>query len=135
MFFQFYEPPFGAPESHRLGLVATLSGHQHKTRELLKTVGHLLGFPAHFGRNFDAFWDCLRDLPAEPKLVALVHRDVPAIPEDDLSTYLELLRDGVAYWRRHSGEHVFEVWFPEECRAKIDALMKDVPEPDDEELG
>lgn len=134
MSFHFYQPPFGNPESHRNHLVGTLAHHIHSTRELLASVGRVLGFPPHFGKNFDAFWDCLRDLPPEPKPVALVHQDLPQLHHDDLETYLELLRDAELYWQRHNDEHVFEVWFPESCRKKIEAVLKNIPPPDDEEL-
>lgn len=132
--FQFYEPPFGNPESHRFHLVATLAKNIRSTRRLIGSVGVILGFPPHFGRNFDAFWDCIRSLASQPKDVALIHQDIPEVDAEDLEVYLELLRDAALYWQKHAGEHHLEVWFPIACREKIDAIMKNIPLPEDDEL-
>lgn len=133
--FSYYTPPFGLPPTHRQYLVATLATGLHSTKKLIGSVGAILGFPPHFGKNFDAFWDCLRDLPEKPRQVALIHRDIPKIPEDDLLTYLELLRDAALYWQRRREEHVFEVWFPDDSKFIIEGLLKEIPAPDDEELS
>lgn len=132
--FQFYEPPFGTPETHRSYLVATLAKNIRTTKKLIGSVGVVLGFPPHFGRNFDAFWDCVRSLTAQPKDVALIHQDIPRIDADDFETYLELLRDAMLYWQKHAAEHHFEVWFPTASRDAIEAIVKNIPPPDDEEL-
>lgn len=34
--------------------------------EMHKTLQKALGFPAYYGCNWDAFWDCLTDLYGEP---------------------------------------------------------------------
>lgn len=132
--FQFYEPPFGNPESHRFFLVATLAPNIKTTHKLIGSAGVIMGFPRHFGRNFDAFWDCIRSLASQPKDVALVHQDIPGVEQDDLETYLELLRDAILYWRKHAAEHHLEVWFPNSCREKIDGIMKTIPLPEEDEL-
>nr|NLI49368.1 barstar family protein [Propionibacterium sp.] len=41
--------------------VAVVSGGPSK-REALDAVAAALAFPAHFGHNLDALWDCLTDL-------------------------------------------------------------------------
>ena len=40
------------------------------------------GFPAYYGRNWDAMWDCLRDVyfPAVPRCIVV--EDLVAMPED-----------------------------------------------------
>lgn len=131
--FQFYKPPFKGKDDEK-GHVATLAAHIHTTRDLISKVGKALGFPKHFGKNFDAFWDCVRDLPKDPARIVLVHQDLPKIDDEDLETYLELLRDSVLYWEKHSDEHSFAVWFPEDCEKKIAGVLADIPLPEDEEL-
>ena len=48
--------------------VGVVSGGTSK-REALDAVGAALGFPAYFGRNLDALWDCLTDLDRPTALV------------------------------------------------------------------
>lgn len=131
--FHFFKPPFDNAATKQQHVV-TLAAHIHSTKDLLTKVGAALAFPLHFGKNFDAFWDCLRDLPAEPKNIALVHQDLPKLHKDDLETYLELLRDAIHYWEKHKDEHSLEVWFPDNCQKKVNAILKNIPETDDEEL-
>ena len=68
-------------------------------------------FPAYFGRNWNALYDCLRDFHwTEKKEVLLVHSDLPQLAEAELKTYLEVLRDAAADWK--PGEsHAFGVIF------------------------
>ena len=70
-----------------------------KSREsMLKAVAASLEFPAHFGVNLDALYDCLTDLPLKPglpytiELVNLAH----AAPGDALHT---VFADAAQYWR------------------------------------
>lgn len=81
--------------------------------ELLKALYYQLWFPGYFGFNWDALYDCLRDLEwIKNYKVVLVHEVLPAIPERDLRIYLEVLRDSVLDWvgdARHELEVVFSV--------------------------
>ena len=72
-----------------------------------------LALPDYFGRNWDALWDCITDLGwrAEPRLV-LVHEDVPALDDDDLTIYVRLLRDAVESWRNRGGRDLVVVFPP-----------------------
>lgn len=127
--FRYYKPP-DLPgkdgSAHAAALPAGLSG----VRALLTEVGKALRFPPHYGKNFDAFWDCVRDLRVEGHVVVLIHQDLPDIPEKELQTYIELLRDAVLYWRRHGGEHRFEVWFPETDAERVETLLCGEPPPE-----
>lgn len=120
--FHYYKAP-DLPGRDGEAYVATLPAGLSDVRTLLTDVGRALRFPPYYGKNFDAFWDCVRDLDVEKHVVVLVHRDLPDIPEKDLRTYIELLRDAVLYWRRHGGEHRFEVWFPEADAERVDQLL------------
>jgi hypothetical protein len=54
--------------------VAEIVGARDK-EELLVRMGRALGFPDYYGANWDAFDECLRDLPAATLLV----RDAAAL--------------------------------------------------------
>lgn len=69
----------------------------------LRRAAEAMAFPAYFGQNWDAFYDCVTDLgwrPAPGYLVRVVNaatlarRDAPA-----LATALELLDAAAAFWR------------------------------------
>jgi len=52
--------------------------------EALAALGEVLDFPDHYGRNLDALWDCLRDLPGPTVLLwdgwgALAHAAEPDV--------------------------------------------------------
>ncbi|MCD8351805.1 MAG: barstar family protein [Planctomycetaceae bacterium] len=107
--------------------VATLANDLPTVQALLTDIGAVLQFPPHAGKNFDALWDCIRDLrPARHKII-LVHQDLPRIPGDDLATYLEILRDAVLYWRGHDDEHRLEVWFTEQDADRVKAILATAP--------
>ena len=57
-------------------------------------------FPAYFGRNWDAFSDCLRDFNwIQTRRIAITHRDLPLWNKPvDCATYLNILRLTVADW-------------------------------------
>lgn len=47
-----------------------VDGWQHQTRaEFLEAAGEALGFPDYYGRNLDAFHDCLSDLDGSTVLL------------------------------------------------------------------
>lgn len=100
------------------------------TRNLIAEVGKALRFPRYFGKNFDAFWDCIRDVDIAEYTMILVHDDLPPIPAEDRETYVELLRDAVLYWEKHPEEHSLEVWFPEPCRDEVRSLLEKAPPPE-----
>jgi len=90
------------------------------TRELLfDALSKELQFPDYFGRNWDALFDCLRDLSWIPqKKVVLIHRDVPKLEPAAIKVYLKLLDDAVAGWKEGEGHEVVVV-FPEEAEETV----------------
>ena len=69
------------------------------TREgLLDALAVSLAFPAHFGRNWDAAWDCLTELAWEPGQARVLL--VPTAPADATAmvTFVELMNDAGAHW-------------------------------------
>ncbi|MDT0502368.1 MULTISPECIES: barstar family protein [unclassified Halomonas] len=76
-----------------------LPAAQYWSREaLLDGLAASLAFPDHFGRNWDAAWDCLTELDwsEERALVVLV----PAAPADEaaMAVFVELMRDAAEHW-------------------------------------
>lgn len=131
--FRFYESCDAPAETGDADLhVALVPAGLRSTRELLAAVGEALAFPWYYGVNFDAFWDCVRTLDGiEARRVALVHRDLPALPGGDLTVYFELLRDAVLYWDNPTASHRFEVWFPKALEAEVRAGLDACPPPAD----
>jgi Barstar (barnase inhibitor) len=83
-----------------------------RVSELLNAIYYLLWFPGYFGFNWDALYDCLRDLNWIPHCqVVLVHSCVPKISEEDLKVYLAILRDSVLDWGVNE-DHSLEIIFP-----------------------
>lgn len=91
--------------------------------EFLKSLYCLLWFPGYFGFNWDALYDCLRDLEWIPcRKLVLVHEALPGLPEEDLKVYLEILRDSALDWGGDQ-EHEFEVFFRSADRRRVEKLL------------
>lgn len=105
--------------------VAVLPSAISDKRTLLEELAQVLAFPAYFGFNWDALFDCLRDFNwIEEQLVVLVHSDLPALSESDLKIYVRLLRDSVLDWR--PGEaHRFEVAFAQSDGEVVERLLRE----------
>lgn len=92
--------------------------------ELLNLLYERLILPGYFGFNWDALSDCLRDFHWIREVqVALIHEDLPQLPEEDLRIYLSVLAHAVLDWNR-SDEHALEIVFPEAARATINRLFR-----------
>ncbi|MEQ5802614.1 barstar family protein [Halomonas sp. H10-9-1] len=65
---------------------------------LLDGLAESLEFPDHFGRNWDAAWDCLTELEWGAGRARVVV--VPAAPVDEaaMAAFLELMRDAAEHW-------------------------------------
>jgi hypothetical protein len=88
-----------------------------------KSVYYLLWFPGYFGFNWNALYDCLRDLDwiSEHK-VMIVHESLPCIPDSDLRIYLEVLKDCILDWVNDE-KHQLEVYFNEKDQGEIERLL------------
>lgn len=93
------------------------------TDELLRSLYYLLWFPGYFGFNWNALYDCLRDLDwiSENK-VMIVHESLPGIPDSDLRIYLEVLKDCILDWVNDE-KHQLEVYFNEKDQGEIERLL------------
>jgi RNAse (barnase) inhibitor barstar len=106
-------------------LVAVLPDSISTKRILLEALAHVLVFPAYFGSNWDALFDCLRDFSwIEEQVIVLVHSDLPALPERELKIYVRLLRDAVLDWRPDEAHH-FEVAFASSDMEVVESLLRD----------
>lgn len=110
--------------------VAPVQGDATTERGLVLQVKEALNFPAYCGENFDAFWDCVRDLDSiDQQRVILAHRALPPLSETEREIYIELLRDAVLYWEGYPEEHCFEVWFPHAEKNAVEAILAACPPP------
>ena len=86
------------------GLAARAASGAHKSalkQEVLEAIGRALNFPAHYGANLDALYDCLTDLPdAKRGLVVLLDR-IPTgagFDADSRESLLETFRDTADFY-------------------------------------
>jgi hypothetical protein len=84
-------------------VVRALDGRRCRTkRALLDELARLLGFPAHFGRTWDALEDCLTDLSWLPgagyRLVLLAADRLLARDPAGYATFVALLEDVGRTW-------------------------------------
>lgn len=91
---------------------------------LFRCLVRQLALPDYFGANWDAFEECLRDLSwIDSNRVVLFHQELPALDDDQLSTYLEILRDAVIDWRRDVDDE-FVVGLPLSARDRVSRLPR-----------
>lgn len=128
--FHYYHTVESIARDNPTAFVALVPGGEKTERGLVQQVKMALCFPAYCGANFDAFWDCVRDLDGiDQKWVILAHRDLPPLPEVEREIYIALLRDAVLYWEKYSEEHCFEVWFPHAEKKPVEAILAACPPP------
>jgi RNAse (barnase) inhibitor barstar len=90
------------------GRVVTMDGRRMPTAEsLFREYVREFHFPEYFGYNWDAFYECMRELegiPAPAYLTVVEHSDqVLSENSRDLAVYLELLADIGKYWSNSFG--------------------------------
>lgn len=116
------------PESP--ALVAMLPAGITSKDELLSELAKQLHFPDYFGANWDALWECIRDLSWLPNgAVILEHSDVPLAGDvENLKTYLSILNDTVQKRWLAPDRNVRDliVSFPSESRERIMWLLQAV---------
>ncbi|HQR46453.1 MAG TPA: barstar family protein [Thermoanaerobaculia bacterium] len=114
---------FGGPVPRGAHVARIPAGIDGKTA-LFRALVPALALPDWFGANWDALEECLRDLSwIEKRTVALVHEDLPALPQKELATYLSILSDSVADWKE-GDEHALAVVFPAKAERAVRALAR-----------
>ncbi len=58
---------------------------------LLKSIAKACDFPAYFGHNWDALWDCLTDV--EVRYLRLDLTEVKQINTEDFNTFKSIIED------------------------------------------
>lgn len=105
--------PIGRADADLLGAVAGQRGMSaavadlagcHDKEEFLSRVAVALDFPDWFGRNWDAFFDCLADLSWLPDgdhvLVLLDTAELRRHAPESFDTALSIMQDAAAVWAR-----------------------------------
>ena len=65
-----------------------------------------LDFPDYYGCNWDAFWDCMRELHGAPCYIEIFGLDViERLFDDDASIMLSLLKDWKQFGAKCGREH------------------------------
>ncbi|MGH4011561.1 MAG: barstar family protein [Pseudonocardiaceae bacterium] len=87
-------------EARERGASAHLVGPVTSKAEVLHAIGAALSFPAWYGRNLDALYDCLADLSWQPDreqvLVWTGHRQLEAADPEAYRAVLAVLDDATA---------------------------------------
>ncbi len=65
----------------------------HDKAGFLAAAAHDLGFPDHFGHNWDAFEECARDFAHDRKPVLVVWTGAAGLPDDVRQTAIEILSE------------------------------------------
>lgn len=90
----------------KLGLPVVETPADQKTgtaTEWMARLGQALAFPAHFGCNFDALYDCLcdKDILAQPALIILI-QDISPLADEETDTLIAVLQAAADEWRDHN---------------------------------
>jgi len=118
------EPPWvatlGPRDWERVGALFVLSGNFHvfhvngaqcKTKSSMFTeFGKRLGFPSYFGRNWDAFEECIRDLewlPARGYILVITCADkLLSRNRKDFEIFVDIMNAAGAEWSSRSVENL-----------------------------
>jgi len=100
-----FEGSGGAPLSHLAGKPTRHVRIEKPPtkRALLDTLAAVLGFPDHFGGNWDALYDSLTDLALTPGSIVVIEigglSRLARQAAGDLTTAIETFRDAAQFWR------------------------------------
>ena len=84
-------------------LYANLTTAQSK-QDVLEGIAQAFTFPAHFGKNLDALYDCMTDLVnksgAQPGFVVVLEQlpDNPRFDREAREQLLDVFRDAADFW-------------------------------------
>lgn len=124
--FHYYQSPEAYRSDAAGAALAVVPPGITDAKALMTEAGRLLAFPRYYGKNLDAFWDCLTDPDIMPENgTVLAHSDLPALPEAKRAAYLEVLREAVLYWREYDPKRRFDVWFPCSVRSDVETTLPD----------
>ena len=84
-------------------LYANLTNAQSK-QDVLEAIAESFLFPAHFGKNLDALYDCMTDLVhksgSQPGFVVVLEQlpDNPKFDRESREQLLDVFRDAADFW-------------------------------------
>ncbi|HZP91350.1 MAG TPA: barstar family protein [Burkholderiales bacterium] len=102
-----YRFPSRAPlpaalEAGNARVIRIATGNVRDKPAFLKETALALQFPAHFGQNWDAFYDCLTDLAEQAaKPLVIVFEDLSGfarVEPEEFGAAVDALTDAVEYW-------------------------------------
>ena len=79
-------------------------GEAQSKQDVLEGIAQAFTFPAHFGKNLDALYDCMTDLVhksgAQPGFVVVLEQlpDNPRFDREAREQLLEVFRDAAEFW-------------------------------------
>ena len=83
-------------------IVAVHLATAHDKSAFLAGIAGALHFPAHFGRNWDAFYDCLLDIDPGDGGTLILLQDASAFARaepDEFASAIDTLTDAADYWK------------------------------------
>jgi hypothetical protein len=84
---------------------------------VIAALAEALRFPDYFGFNWNAVDECIADLSwIAERDVVLHHDDVPALPDDALAHYIDVLHRAELSWCTRDAPHSLRVVFPTAAR-------------------
>jgi RNAse (barnase) inhibitor barstar len=92
-----------AAEAGQHFLYANTANAQSK-QEVLEGIAEAFTFPAHFGKNLDALYDCMTDLVhkagSQPGFVVVLEQlpDNPRFDRETREQLLDVFRDAADFW-------------------------------------
>ena len=92
-----------AQDAHQHFLYANLTAAQSK-QDVLEAIAQAFTFPAHFGKNLDALYDCMTDLVyksgSQPGFVVVLEQlpDNPRFDREARESLLDVFRDAADFW-------------------------------------
>lgn len=121
----------------RQGYVFCLSGAEVTDEtDVFSLFGAGLSAPnGYFGKNWDAFQDCLLDLDwIKSRNVFIIHKEIPNLSPEDQVIYLQILQYAVETWGSQKTEelerqfpeftpHRLAVFFPKNLESEILHLL------------
>jgi RNAse (barnase) inhibitor barstar len=89
---------------HGLAVFSLDGGKTRSKREFLDHAAKVLGFPDYFGKNWDAFADCLTDMSwAERSGFLITYTDCHQLAEqspDEFDTAIEIFKEAAEIWKK-----------------------------------
>ena len=79
-------------------------GNAQSKQEVLESIAQSFLFPAHFGKNLDALYDCMTDLVhksgVQPGFVVVLEQlpDNPRFDREAREQLLDVFRDAADFW-------------------------------------